>query len=102
MLEKEEREDSCKECVVSEQKLSEKLRENMDLKTENIKLQSKIQVLTTELNELKGKQFTYDNIGKDPESFASYTGISVEKFDVLFSFLNPGKKSENMKLYEAA
>ena len=63
---------------------------------------SKIQVLTTELNELKGKQFTYDNICKDPESFASYTGISVEKFDVFFSFLNPGTKSENMKLYEAA
>ena len=34
LLEKEENEDSCKECVLKKQKLSEKLRENMCLKIE--------------------------------------------------------------------
>ena len=47
MIEKEEREDSGKDCVLKEQKLPEKLRDNMALKAENIKLQSKIIVIIT-------------------------------------------------------
>ena len=43
--------------------------------------------------------FTYENLSKDEEKFRSATGIEVEKFNILYNYLEPGEFCENIKFY---
>ena len=56
-----------------------------------------LQIFNQSLNE---KLFTFDNISKDEENFKSFTGIEVDKFRILFDYLDPGDHCENIKYYD--
>ena len=62
--------------------------ENKKLKEENIKLKSHI--------------YNFDNVSKSGDEFRAATGLTVESFNNLLEFLNPGKDSCNIKFYDAS
>ena len=89
--------------------------ENCDnLKSENIMLKEKIKVLEQEkerlaselrdkniqIDSLSNRLFTYDNFSRDEKLFRSTTGIEVEKFQILYQYLDPGENCENIKYHE--
>ena len=39
---------------------------------------------------------------KDEDEFKSYTGLTPEKFDILFEYVDPGSHAEMMQYYDAA
>ena len=62
--------------------------ENKKLKEENIKLKSHI--------------YNFDNISESRDEFRAATGLTVESFNNLLEFLNPGKDSCNIKFYDTS
>ena len=59
--------------------------ENKKLKEENIKLKSHI--------------YNFDNVSESGDEFRAATGLTVESFNNLQEFLNPGKSSCNITFY---
>ena len=70
-------------------------KENQILKTDNFELKSI-------MNKLKEEEFNFINVQSDPERFKKYTGLSVDRFNILFEYVNPGEKGDNLKYYDAA
>ena len=62
--------------------------ENKKLKEENIKLKSHI--------------YNFDNASESGAEFRAATGLTVESFNNLLEFLNPGKDSCNIKFYDTS
>ena len=60
--------------------------ENKKLKEENIKL--------------KSHNYNFDNVSESRDEFRAATGLTVESFNNLLEFLNPGKGSCNIKFYD--
>ena len=48
----------------------------------------------------KKRVYSFENISKDSSLFKKATGLEVDCFRELFSFLNPGDNCENIKFYE--
>ena len=61
---------------------------NKKLKEENIKLKSHI--------------YNFDNVSESGDVFRAATGLTVESFNNLLEFLNPGKDSCNIKFYDTS
>ena len=62
--------------------------ENRKLKEENIKL--------------KSHSYNFDNVWESKDKFRAAPGLTVESFNNLPSFLNPGKGSCNIKFYDTS
>ena len=62
--------------------------ENRNLKEENIKLKFHI--------------YDFDNVSESRDSVHAATGLTVEFFNSLMEFLNPGKNSCNIKFYDTS
>ena len=62
--------------------------ENKKLKEENIKLKSHI--------------YNFDNVSESGDEFRAATGLTVESFNDLLEFLNPGKDSCNINFYDTS
>ena len=60
--------------------------ENKKLKEENIKL--------------KSHNYNFVNVSESRDEFRAATGLTVESFNNLLEFLNPGKDSCNIKFYD--
>ena len=60
--------------------------ENKKLKEENIKL--------------KSHNYNFVNVSGSRDEFRAATGLTVESFNNLLEFLNPGKGSCNIKFYD--
>ena len=60
--------------------------ENKKLKEENTKL--------------KSHNYNFDNVSESRDEFRAATGLTVESFNNLLEFLNPGKDSCNIKFYD--
>lgn len=90
----------CNECVdktsqltVLQQKIELLEKEKENLRNENLDLKV--------INEdIKKRLFCYENIAENVDLFKSSTGVEVEKFSILYRFLNPGDFCENVKLYD--
>ena len=86
------------------------------LSFENMLLKEKVKVLEEEKNRLeeelkcsnvyagslKSRLFTYDNFITDEKLFRATTGLEVEKFKILYEYLDPGENCENFKYHEPA
>ena len=84
--------------------------------SENILLKEKIKALEEEkqkleedlkskelvVNSLKNRLFMYSNFVSDEKRFRTTTGLEVEKFNILYEYLDPGQDCENIKYHEPA
>ena len=86
---------TCSDCSKLKAEIKELKNENQILKTDNFELKSII-------NKLKDEEFSFINVQSDPERFKKYTGLSVDRFNILFEYVNPGEKGDNLKHYDAA
>ena len=79
------------------------------LKEENKKLRKELNIfeeenilVNDELKELKENNiYSYKTISSNPTLFLKATGLEVQAFQDLFSFLKPGENCNNIKFYEA-
>lgn len=88
------------------------LRENIEfLENENDSLQMELQHLRSECSANAGEKeeieneedthiYSYEIVSMDKHHFKSATGLELEVFDCLFTFLNPGANCENIKYYD--
>ena len=65
------------------------------------RLSTKCECLEIEAQQLQNHLFTYKNISQNKELFKKTTGLSLETFKILLSFLNPGEKMSNVKFYDS-
>ena len=86
---------TCSDCSKLKAEVKELKNENQILKTDNFELKGII-------NKLKDEEFSFINVQSDPERFKKYTGLSVDQFNILFEYVNPGEKGDNLKYYDAA
>ena len=49
---------------------------------------------------LKSHIYSFDNVSESRDEFLAATGLTVESFNNLLKFLNPGKDSCNIKFYD--
>ena len=69
---------------------------------EKIACENENNELKVEVENLKKQQFNSSNIRQEEEMFKSFTGFSLDKFDVLFEFLHPAQNASDMKFYETS
>ena len=62
--------------------------ENKKLKEENTKL--------------KSHNYNFDNVSESRDEFRAATGLTVESFNNLLEFLNPGKDSCKIKFFDTS
>ena len=85
---------SCDECQANNDEIYNLNCQLQDLRLDYINVKEELQALK------KKRVYSYDNISKDSSLFKKATGLEVDCFGELFSFLNPGNHCENMKFYE--
>ena len=93
---------TCQECQSIRKNSLGLQKENLSLKAEKTLFKSKLQSFQQELDSLKETQFTYKNVRSDPDRIVNYTGISADKFEIIFEHVNHGSNSENIKFYETS
>ena len=49
---------------------------------------------------MKSHIYSFDNVSESRDEFLAATGLTVESFNNLLKFLNPGKASCNIKFYD--
>ena len=69
-----------------------------DLQCENIFLKEEV---TTIKSKFYRQSYSYENISQDPTLFKSETGLSKERFEELYTVLDPGENCVNIKYYES-
>ena len=77
-------------------------KENAKLKVENSTLKNEVINLKETCAEVEESNFSLTNIKRDLKAFKSYTGLTLDRFEILFNFVDPGKNGEHLKYYEAA
>ena len=45
--------------------------------------------------------YSYTNLVNNPDTFKKATGLTVDEFHILFTFLNPGENCCNVKFYKS-
>ena len=74
----------------------EQLREQLE------SLQKKYDEIEREKLYLQSKIYNYDNVSKNEKLFRKATGVHVEKFNALLKFIDSGKESCNIKMYDTS
>ena len=92
----------CNNCFQLENKIAVLENKNCSLENEMKKLSKELERATDRLHEYERKEFSYNNMRKDEDEFKSYTGLTPEKFDILFEYVDPGSRAEMMQYYDAA
>ena len=83
-----------------ETKIERVKRENEEMKKQMRILQNKNESIEEEITKLQNRTYNYKNIGQNEEHFRKTTGLSVEKFNVLLEFLEPGEGCSNIKFHD--
>ena len=73
-----------------------------NLKVQNEALVKENELLREEVELLKGRLFTFENLSKNEEQFLKCTGLTIDKFRALYELVDPGTKCENMKFNSSA
>ena len=72
------------------------------LEEEKNKLEEELKCSKVYPDSLKNRLFSYDNFITDEKLFRATTGLEVEKFKILYEYLDPGENCENIKCHEPA
>ena len=73
------------------------------LEEEKNKLEEELKCSNVYTGSLKIRLFSYDdNFITDGKLFRAKTGLEVEKFKILYEYLDPGENCENIKYHEPA
>ena len=72
----------------------------MRCKIEHLELENK--KLKEENTKLKSHNYNFDNVSESRDEFRAATGLTVESFNNLLEFLNPGKDSCNITFYDTS
>ena len=72
------------------------------LEEEKHKLEEDLKCSKVYAGSLKKRLFSYDNFITDEKLFRATTGLEVEKFKILYEYLDPGENFENIKYHEPA
>ena len=72
------------------------------LEEEKNRLEEELKCSNVYAGSLKSRLFTYDNFITDEKLFRATTGLEVEKFKILYEYLDPGENCENIKYHEPA
>ena len=85
------------------------LSENEQLRLEIQQLRLQLQTLQMKYDKaeeekeyFKSRMYNFENISKNEKSFRKATGLHVDKFDAILEFINPGKDSCNIKMYDTS
>ena len=89
----------CQNCIELQIQINYLQSKIDNLISENIELKSENDNLKIINKDFSNRMFTYENLSKDEEKFRSATGIEVEKFNILYNYLEPGEFCENIKFY---
>ncbi|XP_028411611.1 uncharacterized protein LOC114534369 [Dendronephthya gigantea] len=99
----EENQSTCEQCQFLLEKVESLEKENKSLLMENNDLRLENSKNKEDLKTFQEKHiYKYENISKDKHHFKSATGLELEVFDHLLTFLNPGNNGENIKFYDAS
>ena len=80
--------------------ISKLLAESLRCKIEHFELENK--KLMEENIKLKSHIYNFENVSESGDEFCAATGLTVESFNNLPEFLNPGKDSCNIKFYDTS
>ena len=89
----------CQNCIELQIQINYLQSKIDNLISENIELKSENDNLKIINKDFSNRMFIYENLSKDEEKFKSATGIEVEKFNILYNYLEPGEFCENIKFY---
>ena len=89
----------CENCenITSEKRIIEQKLKDSEEKCKILQEENKN--LKTINEELRKREFTYDNLKENEKFFKAFTGIKREKFEILFEYLDPGADCENIKYH---
>ena len=82
---------SCLTCSLYKEEILQLKQENERIKKERDDVSAELVYLQEEIEKLQSKYvYSYNNMSKDANLFKKSTGLEVEQFDILFTYLNPG------------
>ena len=83
--------------LYTQQEMNSLKNEMENLMPENIYLKEELEKLQKNMKQL----YTFENISSNENMFKSETGLYLQSFESLFTFLNPGENCENIKFYDS-
>lgn len=75
-------------------------REKAEMREQINILKNNNDTLLQDNEKIQNRMYSFKNISKNEEQFRKATGLSVEKFNVLLEFLNPGEDCSNIKFHD--